>query len=195
MTIVPFTGVGPRLYEDLFAKRGELKDGSGRFLPPEGGVPAFAVRLEGLATVEMAAAGTRSGGETMADEDPIPFPHSGRTIVREPHHEIDLFGSLAGSRGKVVFLDIEEWTEDEFLGVLTRQRGRHFGRPQAKADLQSPPLSAQGRRIPHAGSLDPIRGGCAPGRRGGVGDLSRRCGIECPGIGAPRQRTNHPNPR
>jgi deoxycytidylate deaminase len=56
MTIMPFTGVGPRLYEDLFAKRGELKDGSGRFLPPEGGVPAFAVRLEGLATVEMAAA-------------------------------------------------------------------------------------------------------------------------------------------
>jgi hypothetical protein len=56
----------------------------------------------------------------MADEDPIPFPHSGRTIVREPHHEIDLFGSLAGSRGKVVFLDIEEWTEDKFLGVLTR---------------------------------------------------------------------------
>ena len=56
----------------------------------------------------------------MADGDPIPFPNSGRTIAREPHGEFDLFGSLARSRGKVAFIDIEDWTEDEFLGVLTR---------------------------------------------------------------------------
>jgi deoxycytidylate deaminase len=56
MVIVPFTGVGPRMYEDFFVKRGELKDSRGSYLPPEGGEPAYAVRLRELAKVEEAAA-------------------------------------------------------------------------------------------------------------------------------------------
>lgn len=56
MVVVPFTGVGPRMYEDFFAKRGELKDSGGKYLPPEGGVPAHAVRLRELMKVEESAA-------------------------------------------------------------------------------------------------------------------------------------------
>jgi deoxycytidylate deaminase len=56
MTITPFTGVGPRMYEDLFTKRSELKTITGAYDPPVGGLPAFAVRLDALARVEEAAA-------------------------------------------------------------------------------------------------------------------------------------------
>ncbi len=56
MTIVPFTGVGPRMYEDFFTKRVELKDKAGVYVPPPGGVPDFAVRLSALTKVEEAAA-------------------------------------------------------------------------------------------------------------------------------------------
>ena len=56
MTIVPFTGVGPRMYEDFFTKRSELKNNTGAYDPPPGGVPAFAVRLRALTKVEEAAA-------------------------------------------------------------------------------------------------------------------------------------------
>ncbi len=56
MTILPFTGVGPRMYEDFFSKRTELKDKTGAYVSPLGGLPAFAVRLSALTTVEQAAA-------------------------------------------------------------------------------------------------------------------------------------------
>ena len=55
MTVVPFTGVGPRMYEDFFVKRDELKDASGRYKVPSNGVPTFAVRLDAMAKVEEAA--------------------------------------------------------------------------------------------------------------------------------------------
>ena len=56
MTIVPFTGVGPRMYEDFFTKRSDLKNNTGAYVSPVGGVPAFAVRLGALTRVEEAAA-------------------------------------------------------------------------------------------------------------------------------------------
>jgi deoxycytidylate deaminase len=57
MLILPFTGVGPRMYEDYFIKLGGLKDDvTGAYLPPAGGIPAHAVRLRELARVEEAAA-------------------------------------------------------------------------------------------------------------------------------------------
>ena len=56
MTILPFTGVGPRMYEDFFTKRMELKDQTGAYIPPHGGTPALAVRLSALTKVEEAAA-------------------------------------------------------------------------------------------------------------------------------------------
>lgn len=56
MTIVPFTGVGPRMYEDFFTKRSELKDKTGAYTSPAGGVPPLAVRLSALTRVEEAAA-------------------------------------------------------------------------------------------------------------------------------------------
>ena len=55
MTILPFTGVGPRMYEDFFTKRSELKDKTGAYVSPPGGLPAFAVRLDALTRVEEAA--------------------------------------------------------------------------------------------------------------------------------------------
>ncbi|MCA3389966.1 MAG: hypothetical protein INF65_15175 [Roseomonas sp.] len=55
MAVVPFTGVGPRMYEDFFAKQGELKDSSGAFVEPKGEAPAYAVRLRELMKVEEAA--------------------------------------------------------------------------------------------------------------------------------------------
>jgi deoxycytidylate deaminase len=56
MTILPFTGVGPRMYDEYFTKRTELKDYTGKYVSPLGGVPAFAVRLGALTKVEEAAA-------------------------------------------------------------------------------------------------------------------------------------------
>jgi deoxycytidylate deaminase len=56
MVVVPFTGVGPRMYEDYFLKRGDLKEKSGDYKLPVGDVPAFAVRLRESAAVEAAAA-------------------------------------------------------------------------------------------------------------------------------------------
>ena len=57
MVVVPFTGVGPRMYEDYFLKRGELKEKSGAYREPTGDVPEYAVRLREAAKVEAAAAG------------------------------------------------------------------------------------------------------------------------------------------
>jgi Cytidine and deoxycytidylate deaminase zinc-binding region len=57
MLVVPFTGVGPRMYEDFFLKRGDLKnDETGEYVAPRGEIPAYAVRLNELAKVEQAAA-------------------------------------------------------------------------------------------------------------------------------------------
>ena len=56
MTILPFTGVGPRMYDDFFAKRSDLKEASGAYRRPQGGLPDLAVRLDSLVRVEGAAA-------------------------------------------------------------------------------------------------------------------------------------------
>lgn len=52
MLIAPFTGVGPRMYEDFFVKRGDLKLPGGRYEPRESGIPFYAVRLRELGSVE-----------------------------------------------------------------------------------------------------------------------------------------------
>lgn len=52
MAVAPFTGVGPRMYEDFFVKRGELKGADGKFTPSAGGIPFLAVRLRELDAVE-----------------------------------------------------------------------------------------------------------------------------------------------
>jgi hypothetical protein len=44
------------MYEDYFLKRDEMKEKSGKYKPPAGDVPAFAVRLRESAAVEAAAA-------------------------------------------------------------------------------------------------------------------------------------------
>ncbi|HYD30538.1 MAG TPA: anti-phage dCTP deaminase [Azospirillaceae bacterium] len=57
MRILPFTGVGPRLYEEYFLKRVDLKnDRTGEYNEPKGDVPNIAVRLSELADVEKRAA-------------------------------------------------------------------------------------------------------------------------------------------
>lgn len=56
MVVLPFTGVGPRMYEDFFASRAKLKDKSGAYLPPDATVPSVAVRLRELGDVEKSAA-------------------------------------------------------------------------------------------------------------------------------------------
>lgn len=55
MSIAPFTGVGPRMYDDFFVKRGELKGAGGRYEPQADGEPFYAVRLRELQSVEDAA--------------------------------------------------------------------------------------------------------------------------------------------
>lgn len=55
MAVVPFTGVGPRMYEDFFIKRGELKGAGGKYTPKVGGIPFYAVRLRELGAVEQEA--------------------------------------------------------------------------------------------------------------------------------------------
>lgn len=57
MIILPFTGVGPRMYEDFFTKRVTLKGPGGRYAPPEASVPSQSVRLREMANVEERAAG------------------------------------------------------------------------------------------------------------------------------------------
>lgn len=57
MVIAPFTGVGPRMYDDFFVKRGELKGPRGAYRPQEDGEPFYAVRLRELNSVEDAAVG------------------------------------------------------------------------------------------------------------------------------------------
>lgn len=56
MMVVPFTGVGPRMYEDFFAVRGKLKGLGGAYERPSDNVPSYAVRLLQLGTVEESAA-------------------------------------------------------------------------------------------------------------------------------------------
>lgn len=56
MAVVPFTGVGPRMYEDFFAKRSELKRADGSYEAPDRKLPAQAVRLRELRKVEERAA-------------------------------------------------------------------------------------------------------------------------------------------
>lgn len=58
MVIAPFTGVGPRMYDDYFKKRGELKNPDGSYLPPNSNGPIHAVRLNELRMVEEHAAST-----------------------------------------------------------------------------------------------------------------------------------------
>ncbi|MFP5454781.1 MAG: anti-phage dCTP deaminase [Alphaproteobacteria bacterium] len=55
MLVVPFTGVGPRMFEDFFAKRTALKGARGKFEPNPGGQPFYAVRLHELDLVEQEA--------------------------------------------------------------------------------------------------------------------------------------------
>jgi deoxycytidylate deaminase len=56
MIVTPFTGVGPRMYEDFFTKRSELKKPDGSYDPPDRGRPAQGVRLGELQEVEDRAA-------------------------------------------------------------------------------------------------------------------------------------------
>jgi deoxycytidylate deaminase/dephospho-CoA kinase len=56
MLIVPFTGVGPRMYNDFFGKIDELKDADGSYRRPRASAPTKGVRLRELIKVEEAAA-------------------------------------------------------------------------------------------------------------------------------------------
>jgi deoxycytidylate deaminase len=56
MIVVPFTGVGPRMYEDFFTKRIEVKHSNGSYKAPDRKLPAQAVRLRELRMVEERAA-------------------------------------------------------------------------------------------------------------------------------------------
>ena len=56
MVIAPFTGVGPRMFEDFFTKRTELKKTDGSYVPPQPGDPIQAVRIRDLQLVEESAA-------------------------------------------------------------------------------------------------------------------------------------------
>ena len=53
MQVLPFTGVGPRMYEDYFAKRTSLKDdATGKFIMIPPGRPVSGVRLPELSAIE-----------------------------------------------------------------------------------------------------------------------------------------------
>lgn len=56
MVVRPFVGVGPRMYEDFFTKRGVLKAPDGSYLPPAARPPVQSVRLLELGDVEGRAA-------------------------------------------------------------------------------------------------------------------------------------------
>ena len=60
MLIAPFSGVGPRMYEDYFKKRGELKREDGTYEERKAGSPVQAVRLDDLDLVEERAASLMS---------------------------------------------------------------------------------------------------------------------------------------
>mgnify|MGYP003148408547 CR=1 FL=1 len=55
MVIRPFTGVGPRMYDDFFVKRLKLKRNGGEYERQRGGTPVYAVRLKELEEVEKSA--------------------------------------------------------------------------------------------------------------------------------------------
>lgn len=55
MMVLPFTGVGPRMYEDHFIKSGELKDENGNFVNPTGTRPVIGARLAALESIEKQA--------------------------------------------------------------------------------------------------------------------------------------------
>jgi deoxycytidylate deaminase/dephospho-CoA kinase len=55
MLILPFTGVGPRMYEDHFIKSGELKGTNGEFMPPTSSRPITGARLGALESIERQA--------------------------------------------------------------------------------------------------------------------------------------------
>lgn len=61
MVVVPFTGVGPRMYEDFFSKRSDLKGVGGVYEKPSANLPSYAVRLRELSSVEKFAAEMISG--------------------------------------------------------------------------------------------------------------------------------------
>lgn len=52
LEILPFTGIGPRMYEEHFLKIGELKDDTGNFLPLKIGSPIAGTRLDALQSIE-----------------------------------------------------------------------------------------------------------------------------------------------
>lgn len=55
MLVAPFTGVGPRMFEDFFTKSKALKGERGTYKPNAGGQPFYAVRLRELDLVEREA--------------------------------------------------------------------------------------------------------------------------------------------
>ncbi len=55
MTVIPFTGVGPRMYEDFFTKKVGLKGAGGAYTAPKANTPSHAVRLLKLSSVEDSA--------------------------------------------------------------------------------------------------------------------------------------------
>lgn len=56
MSVTPFTGVGPKMYADFFAKRSDLKAAGGAYDKPSANLPSYAVRLRDLPSVEERAA-------------------------------------------------------------------------------------------------------------------------------------------
>ena len=63
MIVVPFTGVGPRMYDDYFRKQGNVKGSDGTYAEPTSGVPVHSVRLDELQLVEARAAELFDGGK------------------------------------------------------------------------------------------------------------------------------------
>jgi hypothetical protein len=55
LAVLPFTGIGPRMYEDHFIKSGELKGPEGEFAPPKGTRPIMGARLAALESIEQQA--------------------------------------------------------------------------------------------------------------------------------------------
>ena len=55
LAVLPFTGIGPRMYEDHFMKSGELKGPEGEFSAPKGTRPIMGARLAALESIEQRA--------------------------------------------------------------------------------------------------------------------------------------------
>ena len=51
-SVLPFTGVGPAMYQEAFVKKGDLKKDGGVLNMPSNEVPDSAVRLSELSVVE-----------------------------------------------------------------------------------------------------------------------------------------------